>query len=84
MPWTEEPGRLQSMGSKRVGPNWAAEYIGQNIKLAIMILKQKSKKCAGFDYKDVHDSIICNNKNQNNQSPIIGDWFNQLSHTLVK
>ena len=66
MPWTEEPGRLQSMGSQRVGPNWAAEYIGQNIKLAITILKQKSKRCAGFDYKDVHDSIICNNKNQNN------------------
>ena len=23
LPWTEEPGRLQSMGSKRVGHNWA-------------------------------------------------------------
>ena len=23
IPWTEEPGRLQSMGSKRVGHNWA-------------------------------------------------------------
>ena len=23
IPWTEEPGRLQSMGSKRVGPDWA-------------------------------------------------------------
>ena len=23
MPWTEEPGRLQSMGSRRVGHNWA-------------------------------------------------------------
>ena len=22
-PWTEEPGRLQSMGLQRVGPNWA-------------------------------------------------------------
>ena len=22
IPWTEEPGRLQSMGSQRVGPNW--------------------------------------------------------------
>ena len=25
-PWTEEPGRLQSMGSKRVGQNWATEH----------------------------------------------------------
>ena len=23
IPWTEEPGRLQSMGSQRVGLNWA-------------------------------------------------------------
>ena len=23
IPWTEEPGRLQSMGSRRVGDNWA-------------------------------------------------------------
>ena len=24
IPWTEEPGGLQSMGSQRVGYNWAA------------------------------------------------------------
>ena len=24
-PWTEEPGRLQSMGLKRVGHNWVTE-----------------------------------------------------------
>ena len=24
IPWTEEPGRLQSMGSQRVGHNWAS------------------------------------------------------------
>ena len=24
--WAEEPGRLQSMGSQRVGHNWATEY----------------------------------------------------------
>ena len=23
IPWTEEPGRLQSMGSQRIGHNWA-------------------------------------------------------------
>ena len=26
IPWTEEPGRLQSMGSQRVRQNWATEY----------------------------------------------------------
>ena len=25
-PWTEEPGGLQSMGSQRVGPDWAAKH----------------------------------------------------------
>ena len=24
--WTEEPGELQSMGSQRVGHNWATEH----------------------------------------------------------
>ena len=26
IPWTEEPGRLQSMGSQRVRPDWATEH----------------------------------------------------------
>ena len=25
IPWSEEPGRLQSMGSQRAGHNWATE-----------------------------------------------------------
>ena len=27
IPWTEEPGRLQSVGSQRVGHNWLTEHI---------------------------------------------------------
>ena len=27
IPWTEEPGGLQSMGSLRVGHNWATEWL---------------------------------------------------------
>ena len=27
IPWTEEPGRLQSMGSQRVGHDWEASFI---------------------------------------------------------
>ena len=26
IPWTEEPGRLQSMGLQRVGHDWAQQY----------------------------------------------------------
>jgi len=29
IPWTQEPGRLQSMGSQRTGHNWATEYVGR-------------------------------------------------------
>ena len=38
IPWTEEPGRIQSMGSQRVRHNWATltslHFIEQNIKSA--------------------------------------------------
>ena len=27
IPWTEEPGGLQSVGSQRVGHNWAHTYV---------------------------------------------------------
>ena len=39
IPWTEEPGRLQSMGSQRVGHNWATSLSlldSMEIKLAIL------------------------------------------------
>ena len=29
VPWTEEPGRLQSMGSQRAGPGCVTEIAGQ-------------------------------------------------------
>ena len=35
IPWTEEPGRLQSMGSQRVGHNWVTKQ--QNSKLSLVI-----------------------------------------------
>ena len=31
-PWTEEPGRLQSMGSQRVGHNWATSLHGIRLR----------------------------------------------------
>ena len=34
-PWTEEPGGLQSMGSQRVGHNWATKHILNYGPLAI-------------------------------------------------
>ena len=31
MPWTEEPGALQSVGPQRVGHNWMTKYTGTKI-----------------------------------------------------
>ena len=40
IPWTEEPGRLQSMGSQRIGHNLATEHrkLCDTIKLEEMFL----------------------------------------------
>ena len=51
IPWTEEPGGLQSMGSQRVGHDWAAKYththtagmISVNTSLAKVSLMAKFK-----------------------------------------
>ena len=41
IPWTEKPGRLQSMGSQRVGHDWATSpsplYIGKEVCMHIYI-----------------------------------------------
>ena len=35
IPWREEPGRLQPMGSQRVGHHWAASLSPSNLSFAI-------------------------------------------------
>ena len=40
IPWTEEPGRLQPMGSQRVGPNWVTSLFTPPIiisKLSVIL-----------------------------------------------
>ena len=38
IPWTEEPGGLQSMGSHRVGHNWACMYVCMYVYVCICML----------------------------------------------
>ena len=38
IPWTEEPGKLQSMGSQRVGHNLATEQLLNILKQQIFIV----------------------------------------------
>ena len=39
IPWTEEPGRLQSMGSKRVGRDRVSTHRGKTIEAVLLITK---------------------------------------------
>ena len=38
IPWIEQPGRLQSMGSQRVGHNWGTEH--KSTKSPVGFLKE--------------------------------------------
>ena len=46
IPWTEEPGRLQSMGSQRVGHNWAT-----SLYLVISCLITEVQERKSFKYR---------------------------------
>ena len=42
IPWTEEPGRLQSLGSQRVGHNLATEHIAHyNSTIPVLTVRLK-------------------------------------------
>ena len=49
IPWTEEPGRLQSMGSQRVGHDWAT-----SLSLSL------SQYYLGFPYGSAGEESACN------------------------
>ena len=52
IPWTEEPGRLQSMGSQRVGHNWAT-----SLSLSLNFLDSFVKRSA-FKIKLSHNLSV--------------------------
>ena len=43
IPWAEDPGRLQSMGSQRVGHNWATNTQHKETLLPLIILNSMHK-----------------------------------------
>ena len=55
IPWTEEPGRLQSMGSRRVGHDWATS-------LALFTCMHWRRKCNPLQYsclENPRDRVGC-------------------------
>ena len=48
IPWTEEPGRLQSLGSQRVGHDWSDLAGPSVITLNTLIIKKTKSECQIF------------------------------------
>ena len=44
IPWTEEPGGLQSVGSQRVGHNWATKR-STELALQVLLIRKSSSTC---------------------------------------
>ena len=51
IPWTEEPGGLQSIVLQRVGYNWATDYV-HNLEKKQQKQKQTNKKVGGITLPD--------------------------------
>ena len=47
IPWTEEPGRMESKGSQRVGHDWVTEYVRKHLSrqfIKIFIIAKSTGK----------------------------------------
>ena len=48
IPWTEEPGKLQSIGFQRVGHDWTIKTHTHTVSLSLNPISQRSHKTAHF------------------------------------
>ena len=63
IPWTEEPGRLQSMGTQRVGHDGVMNTMATNTNVYIVsksvpytqkLLRRQIKMCRGMVNRDIY------------------------------
>ena len=61
IPWTDKPGRLPSMGSQRVGHDWATEHTHRDIQIFWKIVRLLFKSPV-FILKNIviELGIVCN------------------------
>ena len=58
IPWTEDPGRLQSMGSQRVGHNWMTSLsLSCASKVKFKILQARLQQYLNWQLPDVQDGL---------------------------
>ena len=66
MPWTEEPGGLQSMGSQRVGYDWATKHTHAQQMLVKLIFKSRHRP---HTRKFEHSSLKSGRSQEEKDSP---------------
>ena len=60
IPWTEEPGRLQSVPSQRVGHNWSYfTYTHSTFRLCIFLNQQASIVILCVNIQMLHGGFMC-------------------------
>ena len=60
-PWTEEPGRLQSTGSQRVGHDWATKHSTAQVSVPekyYYIIKNKDSNCTWREDREEHEAQL--------------------------
>ena len=68
IPWTEEPGGLQSMGSQRVGHDWAIEHAPKPDKLKSELNPPKEGQWPSINSQFTHPETL---KFRGNQVPLM-------------
>ena len=65
IPWTEEPGGLQSMGSQRVGHDWATKHTQEKIRVLFLkdiwksVTKDSRGLCACLSSQKINREKLC-------------------------
>ena len=77
IPWTEEPGRLQSMGSQRVGHNWATSL---SQKMETVTDLYISERCRNASLTSSLNSPVSRRGNW----MLAGEWCTQEVMSLIE
>ena len=67
IPWTEEPGGLQSMGSQRLGHDWVTKHSTVLIKESSGVKRLEQQGC--------QDAYICRSPRWSSQLPFLVIWW---------
>ena len=79
IPWTEEPGGLWSLGSQRVGHDWATDTIKYQVNFHWFFIELKHSECLSRTRPVV---MCCDIKRNKMWTKPITSWENQKVRTI--